>query len=109
MVQMMSVQLVETPNWRLRSTLRALHSAWPNVFDQYLPLKVGIHEEILAANLGLSREAVEEALDCHVNTREYLENVAQKHSCRFDLKGNVVEEIAQKQRDFAIKKLEMLR
>lgn len=109
MVQLMSVQLVETPNWRLRSTLRALHSAWPKVFDQYLPLKIGIHEEILAANLGLTREAVEEALDCHVNSSEYLEKIAQNGSCRYDLKGNVVEEVSQKDRDFAIKTLEILR
>lgn len=108
MTKITSVHLVQKPNLRLKSTLRALHFHFSKVFGGYLPLKIGIHEDILVSVYGLTRECIEEGLDHHVNTREYLKNVVKDGSCRFDLRGNVMGEIDQKSRDFAKRKLEDL-
>ena len=105
MNKMLPAQLFETQNWRLRSTLRALHHDWPDVFDKFLPLKLGIHSDIINSGLGLTREGIEEALDFHVNSYEYIKNAAQDGSCRVDLKGNHVELVSERDRDFAKRKL----
>ncbi len=78
------------------STLQILQTRWPKAFSKVQarvrPLKVGIHEEILAQDASLGARRVEQALRFWTQRLCYLESLL-KHTQRLDLHGAFVEHV----------------
>ncbi|HUR87921.1 MAG TPA: ProQ/FinO family protein [Ramlibacter sp.] len=78
-----------------RPTLDKLAHLYPQLFGaRFLPLKVGVFEDIMAAHPGeFTREELKAALGFHARSTRYLEAVA-GGAKRCDLGGNPVDDIA---------------
>ena len=61
-------------------------------FRDFLPLTIGIDKQLLVLYPELSRKTLRAALGIHTNSLHYLK-VMEKAKTRFDLEGNVAEEV----------------
>ena len=94
-----------------REIIALLSSSFPATFDlkDPRPLKIGIKSELLpwAKEFGISEKCLSSALKYYVSGRSYLKATLES-SHRVDLQGETVEEVDQKSRDHALKKLKGL-
>jgi ProP effector len=75
--------------------LEKLFELYPHLFGQrFLPLKLGIFQELLAAHPDtFKRDALKAALGVHTRSTRYLQSVA-AGTKRHDLQGNPVDDVA---------------
>lgn len=75
--------------------LEKLFELYPHLFGQrFLPLKLGIFQELLAAHPdAFKRDALKAALGVHTRSTRYLQSVA-AGTKRHDLQGNPVDDVA---------------
>jgi hypothetical protein len=75
--------------------LEMLFQLYPQLFGaEFLPLKLGIYQELLAAHPDLlQRDTLKVALGLHARSSRYLQAVAARKP-RHDLQGQVVEDVA---------------
>ena len=75
--------------------LEKLFELYPKLFGaQFLPLKLGIFQELLAAHPEhFTRDALKAALSVHARSTRYLQSVASGNK-RHDLLGAAVEDVA---------------
>ncbi len=82
--------------------LHQLADWYPHLFGaRFLPLKVGVFEDILARHPEVPRDELKAALSQHARSTPYLESVAAGEQ-RTDLDGNAVEVIAPEHRHHAL-------
>ena len=79
----------------IQSVLEKLFELYPHLFGaEFLPLKLGIFQELLASHPEqFERAALKAALGTHTRSTRYLQSVAAGKQ-RHDLQGNAVEEVA---------------
>ncbi len=79
----------------VQPVLEKLFELYPQLFGQrFLPLKLGIFQELLAAHPDVfKRDTLKAALGVHTRSTRYLQSVAAGHA-RHDLQGNSVEPVA---------------
>lgn len=80
-----------------------LRQHYPFVFTKYVPLKIGIYEDILIENPEIDPVLLSRYLHFHTNKFMYLRTVAY-HPTRYDLRGNPVESLTPLSRVHAIAK-----
>ena len=79
----------------IQSVLEKLFDLYPHLFGaEFLPLKLGIFQELLASHPDdFERAALKAALGTHTRSTRYLQSVASGEK-RHDLQGNAVEDVA---------------
>lgn len=82
---------------QIQETLSLLAKHFPTVFNEkYLPLKIGIIDDILSAlkeiEIQIDIHLLRKSIKQHCKQLDYLNNV-KNGNVRYDLKGNPVEEI----------------
>ena len=79
----------------IQSVLEKLFELYPHLFGaEFLPLKLGIFQELLAAHpADFERAALKAALGMHTRSTRYLQSVAAGNK-RHDLQGNAVDDVA---------------
>lgn len=79
----------------VQPVLEKLFSLYPHLFGaKFLPLKLGIFQELLAAHPeDFKRDTLKAALGVHARSTRYLQCVAARNK-RHDLSGNPVEDVA---------------
>jgi hypothetical protein len=79
----------------VQPVLEKLFELYPHLFGQrFLPLKLGIFQELLAAHPeDFKRDTLKAALGVHTRSTRYLQSVAAGHA-RHDLQGQAVEAVA---------------
>ena len=79
----------------IQSVLEKLFELYPHLFGaEFLPLKLGIFQELLASHPeDFERASLKAALGTHTRSTRYLQSVAAGKQ-RHDLHGNAVEEVA---------------
>ena len=79
----------------IQSVLEKLFELYPHLFGaEFLPLKLGIFQELLASHPDdFERAALKAALGTHTRSTRYLQSVAAGKK-RHDLQGNAVEDVA---------------
>jgi ProP effector len=79
----------------VQPVLEKLFSLYPHLFGaKFLPLKLGIFQELLAAHPeDFKRDALKAALGVHARSTRYLQCVAARKQ-RHDLLGNAVDDVA---------------
>ena len=79
----------------IQSVLEKLFGLYPHLFGaEFLPLKLGIFQELLASHPEVfERAALKAALGMHTRSTRYLQSVAAGKK-RHDLQGNAVEDVA---------------
>ena len=79
----------------VQPVLEKLFEFYPHLFGQrFLPLKLGIFQELLAAHpVDFKRDTLKAALGVHTRSTRYLQSVAAGIG-RHDLQGNAVEDVA---------------
>ena len=78
----------------IQSVLEKLFELYPHLFGaEFLPLKLGIFQELLAAHpADFERASLKAALGTHTRSMRYLQSVAAGKK-RHDLQGNAVEDV----------------
>ena len=79
----------------IQSVLEKLFELYPHLFGvEFLPLKLGIFQELLASHPEqFERAALKAALGMHTRSTRYLQSVAAGKK-RHDLQGNAVDDVA---------------
>lgn len=79
----------------VQPVLEKLFELYPQLFgERFLPLKLGIFQELLAAHPeAFKRDTLKAALGVHTRSSRYLQSVAAGQK-RHDLQGNPVEDVA---------------
>ncbi|MES3001287.1 MAG: ProQ/FinO family protein [Pseudomonadota bacterium] len=87
--------MTETPTRPLLQVLERLFQLYPDMFGaRFLPLKLGVFQELLEAHPGeFTKEELKAALAAHARSGRYLESVA-SGAQRHDLKAMPVEPVA---------------
>ena len=90
----------------VQTVLERLFELYPHLFGaEFLPLKLGIFQELLAAHPDLfQREPLKAALGVHTRSARYLQSVA-AGTMRHDLQGAAVENVAPEHVYFAVLEL----
>lgn len=83
--------------------LKKLRDDFP-VFRKNMPLAIGIDKQIIARLPEIDRKVLRIALAMHTKSSPYLRQMA-KAEARFDLDGNVVNEVTESHRTYASKVL----
>ena len=84
-----------------------LLATYPTLFDADapLPLKVGVHHDILTRHPELDPAILKRALKRHCHRRKYQIALAKEGAYRVDLDGNLTDEVKPSERTFAQAKL----
>lgn len=82
-----------------RALLRELHEKY-TVFNQHLPLAIGIDKQLVAQRPDIQRKVLRIALGIHTNSLRYLKGF-EKASVRFSLDGSQADEVTEPQRSHA--------
>ncbi len=79
----------------VQPVLQKLFELYPHLFgSQFLPLKLGTYQDLLAANPEIfTKDTLKAALSFHARSTRYLQCVADGHQ-RHDLQGNAVEPVS---------------
>ena len=90
----------------VQNVLERLFELYPHLFGaEFLPLKLGIFQELLAAHPEqFQRESLKAALGVHTRSSRYLQSVA-AGNMRHDLQGAAVENVAPEHVHFAVLEL----
>jgi ProP effector len=90
----------------VQPVLEKLFELYPHLFGaEFLPLKLGIFQELLAAHPGvLERDSLKVALSVHTRSTRYLQSVAAGNK-RHDLAGAAVDDLAPEHIYFALLEL----
>jgi len=88
-----------TPGQNARALLKSLQTTFP-VFNDYVPLAIGIDKQLLARMPDIERKVLRIALGMHTNSLRYLKTM-EKATHRLDLDGNVGDEVTDEHRKHA--------